>query len=313
MIPQHNQSPPQFQHNSQIQPPQFQHNSQIPPPQFQDISHAQQGDIPPDRVMVHGIEHEWDPVSESYVPSNNQSVHQPIEQHDDASLQFFEEPTQPATFQPSVQYFDPSTQHSGSPPPQGDIDGSHFEEKSSHYGKTKGPNDNPPPLLDELGVDFAQIWHNASAVLLNPIKPINDQHILEETDLVGPLLFLFLFGVCLLMHGKVHFGYVYGFGAVGCLGMWTLMNLMSPQGIALYKTVSALGYSLLPMIAPAAIAIIFSLNGWMGALLALVAVLWCSYSAAVMFVQGLQLKNQLMLVMYPLVLLYSCFALLAIF
>lgn len=52
-------------------------------------------------------------------------------------------------------------------------------------------------LLLELGINFDHIWVKTQSVLL-PTKQINE-HILDDADLAGPLVFCFLFGVCLLL------------------------------------------------------------------------------------------------------------------
>ena len=60
-------------------------------------------------------------------------------------------------------------------------------------------------------------------------------HLLKETDplvvgdadMAGPLVFCFAFMASLLLGGKVAFGYIYGLGLMGCLGMYLLLNLMS--------------------------------------------------------------------------------------
>lgn len=115
---------------------------------------------------------------------------------------------------------------------------------------------NEPPLLEELGIHFDHIWVKTQSVL-NPMKKI-DEHILDDTDLAGPLVFCFLFGVCLLLSAKVHFGYIYGFGVLGCGFVYLLMNLMSQsRSIDIYRVCSVLGYCLLPIIALAFINILF--------------------------------------------------------
>ena len=54
-----------------------------------------------------------------------------------------------------------------------------------------------PPLLEELGINFDHIWTKTKSVL-QPNKPISE-HILDDTDLAGPLFFCFLFGIALLL------------------------------------------------------------------------------------------------------------------
>lgn len=62
--------------------------------------------------------------------------------------------------------------------------------------------------------------------ILNPLAHI-DQHIMDESDLAGPIVFV-LFGTSLLLSGKVHFGYIYSLALIGSLSLHTSFSLMSP-------------------------------------------------------------------------------------
>jgi len=81
-----------------------------------------------------------------------------------------------------------------------------------------------PPLLEELGINFRHIWEKTKTVLM-PMRSM-DENIMDDADLAGPLFFLLCFGIFLLMTGKVHFGYIYGFGVSGCLAMYLVLNLL---------------------------------------------------------------------------------------
>lgn len=82
---------------------------------------------------------------------------------------------------------------------------------------------------------------------MNPFsKP--DQHIMDDTDLAGPLIYCFCFGMFLLFSGKPQFGYIYGVGLLGVLAIYFLLNLMSPTGINVNRVASVLGYCLLPLV-----------------------------------------------------------------
>ena len=41
-----------------------------------------------------------------------------------------------------------------------------------------------------------------------------------DADLAGPLVFCLAFGSLLLLTGKIHFNYIYGIGALGCVAMY---------------------------------------------------------------------------------------------
>jgi hypothetical protein len=148
--------------------------------------------------------------------------------------------------------------------------------------------------------------------VLNPMRN-TDASILQDTDLAGPVVFCIMFGFILLLSGKVHFGYIYGIGVMGCLAMYFLLNMMSVAGVSLGIVVSVLGYCLLPMVGLAGVNLLFSLQGAVGSVLTFLAVLWCSTSASKLFVTALNMQKQQALVAYPCALVYGVFALLAVF
>ncbi|KAL1878016.1 hypothetical protein VTK73DRAFT_8240 [Phialemonium thermophilum] len=84
-----------------------------------------------------------------------------------------------------------------------------------------------PPLLEELGVKPALIRAKTLAVL-NPFGRI-DQHLMDDSDISGPIIFFLLFGTFLLFSGKVHFGYVYGVALLGSISLHVILSLMSPD------------------------------------------------------------------------------------
>lgn len=168
-----------------------------------------------------------------------------------------------------------------------------------------------PPLMEELGINFDHIIQKTLAVL-NPLKQ-TDHSIMQDTDLAGPLVFCLAFGGSLMLSGKLHFGYIYGIGVVGCLAMYCLLNLMSMTGVSTGCTISVLGYCLLPMVFLSFSSVILSLKGLAGILLTTVTVLWCSVSASKLFVSALEMDHQQLLVAYPCALVYGVFALLTVF
>lgn len=179
------------------------------------------------------------------------------------------------------------------------------------YTPAADGSEEEPPLLEELGVNFEHIWQKTLTVL-NPLMPA-DGSIMNETDLTGPILFCIAMGATLLMAGKSHFGYVYGISAVGCVGMYCLLNLMSDIWVSCGCVASVLGYCLLPMVALSAFTLLYSLQGLLGMCLASIVIGWCSHSAAKIFSTTLGLAGQQLLVAYPCALLYGVFALLSIF
>jgi hypothetical protein len=78
-----------------------------------------------------------------------------------------------------------------------------------------------------------------------------------------------------IQSGKPQFGYIYGVGLLGSASIYTLLNLMSEQGIDAYRVASVLGYCLLPMVGVGALSVMVTLKY---ASSFLVNVLWLTFS-----------------------------------
>ncbi|KAJ9127949.1 hypothetical protein QFC24_000234 [Naganishia onofrii] len=103
-----------------------------------------------------------------------------------------------------------------------------------------------PGLMEEIGVNPSHILAK-SLTVLNPLRRV-DEHIMDDADLAGPLVFCFGFALVLLLSGKPQFSYIYGVAALGTTAIYLLLNVMSETGIDAYRTASVLGYCLLPMV-----------------------------------------------------------------
>jgi hypothetical protein len=171
--------------------------------------------------------------------------------------------------------------------------------------------ENEPPLLEELGINFEHIYRKTKCVLNPFAKP--HETIIHDEDMAGPLVFCIAYGFSLLLMGKIQFGYIYGITALGCLCMYTLLNLMSEQGVSAVCIGSTLGYCLLPMVILLFLSCFVTLNGLVGLVLSVVFILWCSISSSKLFVFALDMSNQQLLVLYPCFLLYGIFGLLNVF
>merc|ERR1711970_1475437 len=178
-------------------------------------------------------------------------------------------------------------------------------------GGDYGEYDDEPPLLEELGINFDHIVQKTWSVL--HLLKETDPLVAGDADMAGPLVFCFAFMASLLLGGKVAFGYIYGLGLMGCLGMYLLLNLMSVSGVGLSCVVSILGYCLLPMVLLSFASILFSLTGFVGMVTTGIAIGWCGLGAAKLFVCALGMHHQLFIVTYPCCLVYGVFALLTVF
>ncbi|KAK0525083.1 hypothetical protein OC834_005299 [Tilletia horrida] len=174
-----------------------------------------------------------------------------------------------------------------------------------------------PSLMEELGINFSHIL-DKSLTVLNPLHSYSashpkDAHMMDDTDLAGPLIFCFAFAMLLLLAGKSQFSYIYGVALLGNICIYFLLNLMSDGGIDAYRVASVLGYCLLPLCVLTTISIVVRLDNLFGYILTPLFIVWSCSSASGIFVSILRLSNQRVLVAYPLALFYSCFAILTTF
>lgn len=132
----------------------------------------------------------------------------------------------------------------------------------------------------ELGIDFNHIWKK-TLFTLNPTGQISEV-LLDDADLTGPILFLFLFASLLLLvcsvsglHSVVWqdsvrcclrfrtfrlYSHVYPSSA-SVTPSYILLNLMSEtKAIDISHVMSVLGYGLIPLLFVAFIKIFFSLK-----------------------------------------------------
>lgn len=185
-----------------------------------------------------------------------------------------------------------------------------------------------PPLLEEIGINFDHIFTKTKIVLMPLISAQSvSQEVLTDSDLAGPLIFFLLFGLFLLLAGKVHFGYIYGVALFGTISLHYLSRLMSSKPhtnttqtasmattkLQFFTTASILGYCFLPLCFLTFIGIFQNLNNNMGYVLGAVFVIWSTWSSSGFLNALLQLHNARALIAYPLFIFYSVFALMAIF
>lgn len=211
--------------------------------------------------------------------------------------------------------------------------------------------DGEPPLLEEIGINGQHIMAKTLAVL-NPFGRI-DQHLMDDSDLAGPVLFFLLFGTALLLSGAVHFGYIYGLALLGSVSLHMILSLMAPSdsaapgvvgapsypghqptvdhhlhapggggtahdgslsGILTFtRSASVLGYCLLPLVMTSLVGVVMPMDTPLGIVLTSAAIMWCTVSASGIFCTVGRMKANRGLVAYPLALFYVGFGIMGVF
>lgn len=186
--------------------------------------------------------------------------------------------------------------------------------------------------------------------VLNPFAQI-DQHLMDDSDLYGAILYILLYGTFLLLSGKVFYGYIYGVAVFGTLALHLILSLMSPtldtavspipnaadpnnydphhkpptsssggssaghfsSTLTFPRSASVLGYCFLPLVLTSLIGILIPMDTMFGYLLTTAAVGWCTYSSSGMFCAVGRMRGMRGLVAYPLALFYVVFGIMGIF
>jgi hypothetical protein len=199
-----------------------------------------------------------------------------------------------------------------------------------------------PPLLEELGVDFSQIARRAKSAM----NPLPSRKATRETskddDLAGPLI---VFGMIATLHalqGKLHYGYILGWSAIASgLTCWLLNQLTAQsnndagENLSLSRTASVIGYNATSILFLSVVKAFVhsegssnsgskssnggSLSGTTNSFgilaFAVVCVLQASSKSSGLFLHGMGQcsEGKRLVVFYPMVLLYSLYALLTLY
>jgi outer membrane protein insertion porin family len=174
-----------------------------------------------------------------------------------------------------------------------------------------------------------------------------DNHLMDDSDLYGALLYIVLYGTFLLLSGKVFYGYIYGVAVFGTVALHLILSLMSPAldtvptanaadptnynphhkpsmsnasaaghfsaTLTFPRSASVLGYCFLPLVLTSLIGILIPMDTMFGYLLTTAAVGWCTYSSSGMFCAVARMSGMRGLVAYPLALFYVVFGIMGIF
>eukprot|EP00002_Diphylleia_rotans_P034838 TRINITY_DN7521_c0_g1_i2.p1 TRINITY_DN7521_c0_g1~~TRINITY_DN7521_c0_g1_i2.p1 ORF type:complete len:237 (+),score=48.89 TRINITY_DN7521_c0_g1_i2:53-763(+) len=169
------------------------------------------------------------------------------------------------------------------------------------------------PLLQELGIDLDAVQQKI-LFFLNPLNVLKIQSSrVELDDLSGPFTIICILGASLMLQGKVHFGHLYGISVIGCLSIWALLKLLTEKQIQLYESVSVLGYGLTPLTILSFLRLFVTFTGFAGFLLSVPFIAWSTHATATFFVKSLDMRDQHLIVGYPIGLFFTCFTIIIIF
>mmetsp|Transcript_22231 Transcript_22231/g.56527 ORF Transcript_22231/g.56527 Transcript_22231/m.56527 type:complete len:244 (-) Transcript_22231:196-927(-) len=182
-------------------------------------------------------------------------------------------------------------------------------------GGGNGSFEDEPPLLEELGIDLGGILAKTRAILLHRLN----NHTIEDLDMGGALVFVFILGGLHLLTGKLHFGIILGWSVVHSSVLWFIVNQLAgidaqeAKGLDLYSVCCLVGYCMAPIAVFSAVALLLP-SGVVAGVLGLAATLWAGHTAAKIFARRCpSLEDAQGLVMLPCTLLYAAFTMLTLY
>ncbi|OAG29473.1 hypothetical protein NEDG_00606 [Nematocida displodere] len=160
------------------------------------------------------------------------------------------------------------------------------------------------PLLEDLGIDFSAIKRNSMKVFFSKEAQFSN-------DFVGPLLFLALFGLLMVIRGRVYFGYLYYLAIISSVFIYALTLLMTNAEIDL-GVVTILGYAFIPVLIFSFTTIALPVSKGLKIALGMLFAFWSTYISATEVTSRYNLQNKFLLLAYPMVLVYICFIIISI-
>lgn len=169
-----------------------------------------------------------------------------------------------------------------------------------------GYKEGDSPLLDELGIDFKSIKKDSFRVLF--IKSEDK----ESDDMIGPILFMLVFGGILKFKGVVHFGYLYCLSILSCFFVYFVSILISNNSIRAVGVVNTLGYSMIPIVLFSLLSGIFSGGKNFKLLIGGLFSLWATVVSTKEITRRFRMENKGILLGYPIFLVYTCFIMISV-
>uniref|UniRef100_A0A7R9VFU1 Protein YIP n=1 Tax=Chlamydomonas euryale TaxID=1486919 RepID=A0A7R9VFU1_9CHLO len=184
-----------------------------------------------------------------------------------------------------------------------------------NMGGGAGSFEEEPPLLEELGIDLSGILKKTRLVFLHRLN----NRFVDDLDMGGALVFVFVLGGLHLLMGKLHFGIILGWSVVHSAILWFVINQLAgaeateARGLDLYHVCCVIGYCMVPLVVYSAVSLLIP-RGMLSFSLAALCTLWSSETASRIVVRRTPaLEGMQRLIMLPCLLCYSAFMMLCVY
>jgi len=167
--------------------------------------------------------------------------------------------------------------------------------------------------MEELGINTHLIMKKTLNIL-NPIRVNSNLH--EDPDLSGPFVLCMTMGLFQLLAGKLQFGVILGWICMASFFLYVVFNMLAGRhgNLDLYRCLSMVGYSMVPMVVFSALSLFVPRRGIGILIMAGLTVLWCTRACTnLLVVLAPHADQQRSLVAYACILIYLMFSLLVVF
>lgn len=167
--------------------------------------------------------------------------------------------------------------------------------------------------MEELGINTHLIMKKALNIL-NPIRVNSDLH--EDADLSGPFVLCMMMGLFQLLAGKLQFGVILGWICMASFFLYVVFNMLAGRdgNLDLYRCLSMVGYSMVPMVVFSALSLVVPHRGIGTFIMAGLTVLWCTRASTnLLVVLAPHAVQHRSLVAYACILIYIMFSFLVVF
>jgi len=161
------------------------------------------------------------------------------------------------------------------------------------------------PLLEELEIDFKDIWMKAKCVMI-PSRS-NRELLSTQADFWGPLFVVLSYAFLLLWTHLKAVSWIITLWVVGSLLVSVLYRLLGAQN-SFSRTLGIIGYSLVPLVITALLLLLLGGVPGLALVLKLAGTFWAAYAAgSILTADAPELERKRPLLIYPVFLLYWYF------
>lgn len=163
--------------------------------------------------------------------------------------------------------------------------------------------------FNELGIELKNVFEG-SKLIFNIFEEASHEFI-ENPDLIGPLILIFIYTFFLILKGKLHFGYIYFLSLFSVFFMYFLFNVITDKKVSFSQVGCIMGYSFGPVIFYSLLDSFLTKK--LKILFSICFSFWSALTSTSILCEYLNVNDKKFLFLYPMIFMYFAFCCLVIF